>query len=87
MYGWYRSEANEKPLTVDKDSSKQYVYIRKNIKEETRPMEDGETQTVYTYLECLIPKDVFVIYESQANADNRLDDIEEVITEIIGGGL
>ena len=34
-----------------------------------------------------IPKDVYSIFETQLSDEARLADIEEVITEILGGGL
>lgn len=88
MYGWYKSESNGRPDTVNTTMSKKWVYIRKNIVEETRELEnENETYTVYVYDECKIPKDIYVVFENQMVSDVRLAEVEEAITEIVGGGL
>ncbi len=79
---WYQSESNIKPTRIDDTSSKVYTYVRRNITETQR-----EDETVYTYDECKIPKEVYGIFESQAEADSRLADVEATIAEIVGGGL
>lgn len=85
---WYKSESTARPELIDTTSSKVYVYVRKNIEEVERQDEQtGETYIVYVYDETKIPKDVYVIFENQMLADSRIADIEEVITEIIGGDL
>jgi len=100
---WYKSESNTKPATIDKTSSKKYIYVRKNIEEVEREMEttveieneNGEneftpktvTEISYVYDEMKLPKEVYGIFEDQIMADNRISDVEEVITEIIGGGI
>ena len=85
---WYKSESTTKPEIVDSTSSKIYVYVRKNIQEIEREDEQiGNKYIVYVYDETKIPKDVYSIFENQMIADTRIADIEEVITEIIGGDL
>lgn len=84
---WYTGESTVYPQLIDATSSKKWVYIRKNIKEESRTDEEGNSYAVWTFDETKIPKDVYSIFESQVNDEARLADIEEVITEIIGGGL
>lgn len=79
---WYKSESNARPEMVDSNSSKKYVYVRKNITEIRR-----DDETLYEYDEAKIPKEVYDIFQSQSEANDRLDDIEEAITDIIGGGL
>lgn len=79
---WYKSESNIKPELIDSVSSKKYVYVRKNITEIRR--DDG---TLYEYDEAKIPKEFYDIFKSQSEANDRLDDIEEAIANIIGGGL
>jgi len=63
---WYISESTELPAEVDKDSSKEYVYLRKNISEKI-----VDDVTYYTYQECKIPKDQYDTYEilQQTKAD------------------
>ena len=85
---WYKSESTARPEIVDSTSSKVYVYVHKNIEEVEREDEQtGNKYIVYVYDETKIPKEVYSIFEEQMQADLRLADIEEVITEIIGGGL
>jgi hypothetical protein len=85
---WYKSEAATSPKVVDNTSSKKWVYVRKNIVTEQRKDETADkTYTVYVYDECKIPKDVYDMFEQQHIDSDRISDIEEVITEIIGGGI
>lgn len=79
---WYNSESKNKPELIDSTSSQKYVYVRKNITEIQR-----EDETLYQYDEAKIPKDVYDIFRQQTESDSRLDEIEETIAEIIGGGF
>lgn len=69
-------------MPLDSTSSKAFVYVRKNIVEFIK-----EDETVFKYDECKIPKDVYDIFASLLETDSRLDEIEEAVAEIIGGGL
>lgn len=82
---WYTAESNLPPSITDTESSKKHAYLRRNIREESRTDEAGDKHTVYVYEECKIPKDVFVLVIAQGEQNSRLNDIEEVITELIGG--
>lgn len=84
---WYTGESTVYPQLIDTTSSKKWVYVRKKVKEESRTDEEGNSCTVWTFDETKIPKDVYSIFETQVSDEARLADIEEVITEIIGGGL
>lgn len=79
---WYKSESKNKPELIDNTSSQKYVYVRKNITEVQR-----EGETLYQYDEAKIPKEVYDIFRQQTESDSRLDEIEETIAEIIGGGF
>lgn len=79
---WYESESNIRPEMIDSTSSKKYVYVRKNITEIRR-----DDEALYEYDEAKIPKEIYDIFKSQNEANSRLDDIEEAIADIIGGGL
>ena len=81
---WYEAMCDIEPEIVDTKSSNKYVYIRRNIRLETREDESGDSKAFYVFEEMKIQKDV---YEIIAPQNVRLDDIEEAITEIIGGGL
>ena len=82
---WYKSESTVRPEQVDNTSSKIYVYVRKNIVETTREDETIGNEVVFEFDECKIPKDIYEIFKSQLEANDRLDEIEEVIAEIVGG--
>ena len=69
---WYYAESNEHPQTVDDTSSKNWVYVRRNIEEHERVDEmTGDAVTYYAYEEIKLPKDTYPIYQQeQANAAN-----------------
>ena len=83
---WYESSSTVYPSLLDITSSKIYVYIRKNIKQKTIE-EEGESKIIYIYDEMKVPKEVYGIFEKELQNDSRLNDIEEVLTEIIGGDI
>lgn len=83
---WQYSESTSYPDLIDSKSSKRWVYVRRNIVENEREI-DGIKEKFYSYEEQKIPKDVYTIFESQIVSESRLDEIEEVLTEIVGGGL
>ena len=64
-----KSESHERPAELDTTSSKESVYIRKNIQEKTRT--DEMTETSYTYCEydeAVLTKTEYLLYqESQEN--------------------
>lgn len=82
---WYKSSSIAYPPLIDITSSKIYVYVRKNVEEQIIE-EEGENKNIYIYDELKIPKEVYGIFEKELVNDTRLNDIEEVLTEIIGGG-
>ena len=78
---YYKSESNSRPATVE--YGKKTVYLHKNIREVQRTDEmSGETMIVYEYDEAVL---TYPEYENYT-AEQRLDDIEDVLAEIIGGG-
>lgn len=80
---WYEAMSDIRPKTVESDLSQKYVYIRRNIRESSIEDFDGE-RTIYVFEETKISKDIYEQLEPQSK---RLDDIEDAIAEIIGGGL
>lgn len=80
---WKESQSTIMPELVDNTSSNKYVYVRRNIRE----INTEDNGVLYIYEEYKIPKDVYEIFKNQMDVSTRVDDIEEVITEIIGGGL
>ena len=83
---WYESSSTAYPSLLDTTSSKVYVYVRKNVRQETIE-EEGSSKVIYTYDEMKVPKEVYGIFEKELQNDSRLNDIEEVLTEIIGGDM
>ena len=64
-----------------------YNYIRKDITEETIEDETThETLTMYSYLENEVLKEDWETYLNVMAHDVRITDVEDVITEIVGGG-
>lgn len=78
---WQKSQSTIRPEDVDTTSSKKFVYIHRNIVEKTT--EEGFT--IYEYDEYKIPKEVYDIFKVQDETLSRMNDIEETITEILGG--
>lgn len=80
---WYPVISTIKPDEVDTSSSIKYVYIRRNITETT----DDDNNIIYEYEEYQLPKEIYDVVKVQDEMISRVNDIEETITEIIGGGL
>ncbi len=80
---WYPVISTIKPDEVDTSSSIKYVYIRRNITETT----DDDNNIIYEYEEYQLPKEIYDVVKVQDETISRVNDIEETITEIIGGGL
>lgn len=79
---FYKCRSSRKPPAVDEVSSAKYVYITRNItKIET------EDETGYEYEECRIPKDVYEVVKELNSTEERINDIEDVIADIIGGDM
>lgn len=84
---WYKAESTELPTVIDDTSSRVYVYVRKNIKEEQRADEvTGETVTVYVYDEIKIPKEVYEIFRIESENEVRISDVEDILAEMLFGG-
>ena len=70
---WYYAEGKECPQTVDSTSSKNWVYVRRNIEEFEREGETDPTikEKFYRWEEMKIRKEDYPIYQQeQANAAN-----------------
>lgn len=73
----YKAEGKTKPNKIDDTSSKNYVYIRENIKTEKRKDENGKNETFYVWDEKKIRKDVYEVVTEQENLKNRVLDLEK----------
>ena len=73
MNEWYRSESTVMPEETDLTSSKVYNYVRRNIEEEEREDEEGNTITMYVFEEMKVPKESWGMYletiQKTANID------------------
>lgn len=73
MNEWYRSESTVMPEETDLTSSKVYNYVRRNIEEEEREDEEGNTITMYVFEEMKVPKESWSMYletiQNTANID------------------
>lgn len=73
----YKAEGKTKPSKIDDISSKNYVYLRENIKMEKRTDEEGKSDTVYTWDEKKVRKDVYDVITEQENLKNRIAALEK----------
>lgn len=91
MSTWYEGTSSVYPSLVDTTSSKKWVYVRRNIEEHEREDDEGIKEIFYSFEEQKVPKEVWGIFEKTtendvkiAEADIRLADVEEAITELYG---
>ncbi len=80
----YKAEGKTKPSKIDDTSSKNYVYIRENIKTEKRKDENGKNETFYVWDEKKIRKDVYEVVTEQENLKNRVLDLEKSLKGVKG---
>ena len=82
---WYEVEncSMTKPADIDKVSSGQYVYVRKNFEEVP---ESGEGEQVisahWKWMEIKIPKADWELYEQVIGHGEALDDVYAALTEL-----
>ena len=84
---WKHAESTNRPLELDTTISKVYNFVRKNIVEKQVETE-GETITMYEYDELMVPKADWLLFESMADSESRISDVEDAVielAEIIGG--
>ena len=73
----YKAEGTTKPEKIDDISSKNYVYLRENIKMEKRTDEEGKSETVYTWDEKKVRNDVYDVSTEQEDLKNRIAALEK----------
>lgn len=69
---WYESESGVRPQEVDTESSKRYVYVRKDIKELERETEEGK-ETYFSYLEQKIAREDWEVYQKASEANESAE--------------
>ena len=91
MSTWYEGTSSVYPSLVDTTSSKKWVYVRRNIEEHECENNEGIKEIFYSFEEQKVPKEVWGIFEKTmqndkkiVEADIRLVDVEEAITELYG---
>lgn len=78
--GWKIVESTIKPEEIDKTSSKEYVYVRRDIEEVTETDTEGNEVTKYVYQENKIPKSDWEYYQQ---LENNADTLDNLLTEVI----
>lgn len=83
MSEWYSSEATHEPLLIDCDSSPNVVFLRRNVEEVTKEMEDGTTYTAWKYEECTVSHEAYqqIMVAEQTKARSDIDYIA-IMTEV-----
>lgn len=83
---WYKCQngsVDVKPAALDKESSKKYVYVRKDFTEIPASGEEGfEIPAHWEWMEMKIPKDDWNVYEHVLEHDAALDDVYAALTEL-----
>lgn len=74
---WEYAESMSIPAEIDDTSSPTTVYLTRNVQEKQR-----EGETYYAYETAKLTRAEYAEYQSE----QRLNDVETVIAEIIGGG-
>ncbi len=72
---YVRVESMVKPETLTKDVTT--VYIRKDITEETRTNEQGETTTFWSYQEAAMSHEEFDKYITLVQAQNAINGVDD----------
>lgn len=78
---WYSNENGDlvRPSEIDRESSRKYVYVRKNI-EEVEATEDIPAH--YRWQEIKIPQADWAVYEKVIDHDGTLDDVQNALIEL-----
>lgn len=82
---WYDGESSIYPALVDSTSSRKWIYVRRNVKKCERENEQGIKETFYTFEEQKVSKEIWGIFEKEADNSTRLADVEDVLADLIGG--
>ena len=67
QFNWRNAEGTqqEKPKELDTTLSLHAVYVRKNIKQETKEQTDGNTVKVWTYKEAILTPKEYEQYQKE----------------------
>jgi len=64
---YYKAHSTERPLEVDTTSSKNGVYLRKNIQEIQQETQEGGAETIYEYDEAYLTNSEYAAYSDIDN--------------------
>ena len=83
---WHYAESNEYPQTVDSTSSKNWVYVRRNIEEFEREDETDPTikKKFYRWEEMKIRKEDYLIHQLE-QTESQTTNIELALVELYEG--
>ena len=78
---WYQNQngSEDKPVALDRNSSKVYTYVRKDF--ELIPATE-EVPAHWIWQEMKVKKEDWGVYEQVLEHDNALDDVYAAITEL-----
>jgi len=83
---YYEAHSTERPSEVDTTSSKNGVYLRKNIQEVQQETQEGGTETVYKYDEAYLTKSEYAAYSDVDNLTMTALDFVKVL-EVAGATI
>ncbi|MDO4292152.1 MAG: hypothetical protein Q4C65_02865 [Eubacteriales bacterium] len=82
---WRKTEGTqaEKPKEIDTTASPFCVYLRKNIQQETKEQQDGDSITVWTYEEAALTLKEYAQYQKELADCNSLSQQELVENNLV----
>lgn len=82
---WYKTENGDliRPETIDTTSSRNNVYVRRNIVEvEEKTLGDFTIPAHYEWEEMKIPRNMWEVCSMAMEHDTALDDVYAALTEL-----
>lgn len=77
---YHKSQATERPVELDTESSKVAVIIRKNIKEVSKvDPETQQTETYFEYDEAILTKEEYIIYQESLETQLAIAELAEAL--------
>lgn len=70
---WNTSESGYMPELIDTTSSRNWIYVRRNVREERRIDDTGEETTVYVYEEMKIARENWGLYQAVERNTANID--------------
>ena len=71
---WTTVESMFEPELTDSTTSRNWIYVRRNVREEQRTDEEtGDTATVYIFEEMKVPRDEWELYKAVERNTANID--------------